>query len=198
MKGSAPRVVPAAAHPAPRSVLDSIGNTPLVTLHRVVPRGAARVVVKLESMNPTGSMKDRMARAIVEAAAADGRLPAGGTIVEYTAGSTGISLAFVGAALGYRTHFVYSDAFSEEKRRMMRAYGAEITDVPSDGGKITGQLIQALIARAEELSRRPGHWWCDQLNNRDGEEGYAPLGEELRRQAGSVDAFVHVVSTAHS
>jgi len=181
------------------SILDAIGDTPLVELRRVVPRGAARVVAKLESANPTGSMKDRMARAMVESAAASGRLPPGGTVVEYTAGTTGISIAFVCAALGYETHFVFSDAFSDEKRHTMRAFGAEITDVPSDGGKITERLIKAMIAKAGEISRRPGHWWCDQLNNRDGEAGYSPLGDELWRQSGGrVDVFVHAVSTAHS
>ena len=181
------------------NILDAIGNTPLVELRHVVPAGSARVVVKLESANPTGSMKDRMARALIECAARDGRLSPRGTVVEYTAGTTGISLAFVCAALGYRAHFVFSDAFSEEKRYTMRAYGAEITDVPSDGKKISEQLIKKMISTAGEISRRPGHWWCDQLNNRDGEGGYHPLGEELWQQSGHrVDAFVHAVSTAHS
>src|SRR5215475_6845302 len=117
-----------------KTILDAIGNTPLVELSKVVPRGSARIFAKLESANPTGSMKDRMALALVERAAADGRLPPGGTVVEYTAGTTGISLAFVCTALGYKSHFVFSDAFSNEKRHTMRAYGAEITDVPSDGG----------------------------------------------------------------
>jgi cysteine synthase A len=112
-----------------KRVLDAIGNTPLVELRRVVPPGSARVVAKLESANPTGSMKDRVARAMVERAAADGRLPPGGTVVEYTAGTTGVSLALICAAQGYRAHFVFSDAFSEEKRYTMRAYGAELTDV---------------------------------------------------------------------
>jgi cysteine synthase A len=180
-------------------LLDAIGNTPLVELRHVMPPGSARVVAKLESANPTGSMKDRMARALVECAAGDGRLSPGGTVVEYTAGTTGISLALVCAALGYRAHFVFSDAFSEEKRYTMRAYGAEITDVPSDGKRITEQLIKALISTAGEISRRPGHWWCDQLNNRDGEAGYHPMGEEIWQQTGGrVDAFVHAVSTAHS
>lgn len=179
--------------------LEAIGNTPLIQLCRVVPPGSARVVAKLESANPTGSMKDRMARALVERAAADGRLPRGGTVVEYTAGTTGISLAFVCAALGYKAHFVCSDAFSEEKHYTMRAYGADITDVRSDGKKITEHLIKTMISTAGEMSRQPGHWWCDQLNNRDGEVGYAPLGEEMWRQAGErIDAFVHTVSTAHS
>ena len=181
------------------TVLDAIGHTPLVELRRIVPPGSARVVAKLESANPTGSMKDRMARALVERAAADGRLPPGGTVVEYTAGTTGISLAFVCATLGYATHFVFSDAFSSEKRVTMQAYGGRITDVLSDNGRITEALIKAMIARAGEISREPGHWWCDQLNNRDGEAGYAPLGDELWEQAGGhVDAFVHAVSTAHS
>jgi len=182
-----------------RHVLDAIGNTPLIELRHVVPPRAARVVAKVESTNPTGSMKDRMARAVVQRAAADGRLPAGGTVVEYTAGTTGISLAFVCAALGYKTHFVFSDAFSDEKRYTMLAYGAEITDVPSDHGKINEGLIKAMIATAGTISRRPGHWWADQLNNRDGEAGYHSLGEEIWDQTGGrVDAFVHAVSTTHS
>jgi cysteine synthase A len=180
-------------------VLAAIGNTPLVELSRIVPAGSARLIAKLESANPTGSMKDRMARALIERAAADGRLEPGGTVVEYTAGTTGISLAFVCAALGYRSHFVFSDAFSDEKRTTMRAYGAAITDVPSEQGRITESLVRAMIATAEELSRRPGHWWCDQLRNADGEHGYHALGEELWRQSDErVDAFVHAVSTAHS
>lgn len=182
-----------------KRVLDAIGNTPLVELHRVVPPGSARVVAKLESANPTGSMKDRVARAMVERAAADGRLSPGGTVVEYTAGTTGVSLALICAARGYRAHFVFSDAFSEEKRYTMRAYGADLTDVLSDDKRITEQLIKAMIAKADEISHRPGHWYCDQLNNRDGEAGYHPLGEEMWEQAGGrVDAFVQAVGTAHS
>ena len=183
----------------PTPVLDAIGSTPLIELRRIVPRGSARIVAKLESANPTGSMKDRMARALIERAAADGRLTPGGTVVEYTAGTTGISLALVCAALGYRAHMVFSDAFSDEKRTTMRAYGAEITDVPSDHKRITEQLIKTMIATAGEISRRPKHWWCDQLTNRDGEAGYFPLGEEIWQQTGGrVDALVHCVSTAHS
>ena len=181
------------------SVLDAIGNTPMVTLGAVVPDGSARVVAKLESANPTGSMKDRMARAAVEAAIADGRLAEGGTMVEYTAGTTGVSLAFVASALGYRLHVVFSDAFSEEKRRTMRAYGARITDVPSDEGRITERLIKAMIETAGRFSDQPGHWWVDQLNNHDAIGGYTPLGDEIWDQAhGEVDAFVHAVGTAHS
>jgi cysteine synthase A len=185
--------------PEAMDVLDAIGNTPLVELKKVTPPGSARVVAKLESANPTGSMKDRVARAMVKAAAADGRLGPGGTVVEYTAGTTGISLALICAALGYRAHFVFSDAFAEEKRRTMLAYGAELTDIVSDGRRITERLIKGMIARAEEISRRPGHWFCDQLTNRDGEAGYHAVGEEMWKQAdGHVDAFVQAVGTAHS
>jgi cysteine synthase len=183
---------------AAKDVLAAIGNTPLVALRRIVPKGAARVVLKLESANPTGSMKDRVARAMVTAAVNDGRLPKGGTVVEYTGGTTGVSVAFICAAMGYQAHFVYSDAFSNEKRVTMRAYGAEITDVKSEGGKITASLIKGMIAKAEELSRQPGHWFCNQLENRDGEAGYHPLGDEMWSQAGRVDAFVQSVGSAHS
>lgn len=180
-------------------VLDAIGNTPLVELRRIVPKGSARIVAKLESANPTGSMKDRLAKTLIERAAAKGLLQPGGTVVEYTAGTTGISLALVASALGYKTHFAFSDAFSDEKRWTMRAYGAEITDVPSDNKKITKELIQAMIAKAGEIAKRPGYWWADQLKNEDGADGYAGLGEEIWRQTGGrIDALVHTVSTAHS
>ena len=180
-------------------VLAAVGGTPLVELRRVVPRSGCRLMVKMESANPTGSMKDRMAVEVVSAAAADGRLGDGGTVVEYTAGTTGISLAFVCAALGYRLHVVFSDAFSTEKRRTLLALGATITDEASDGGRITEDLIKRMIARSEGISRQPGHWWSDQLTNRDAVRGYAPLGEEIWAQTdGSVDAFVHTVGTAHS
>lgn len=181
------------------SVLGSIGNTPLVELRKVMPPGCGRVFVKLEWANPTGSMKDRMAAAAIRNAEADGRLQPGGTVVEYTAGTTGISLALVCAAKGYGLEIVFSDAFSEEKRRTMQAFGARITDVPSDKQQITESLIRAMIDTAAEISRRPGHWYCDQLNNHDATQGYLPLGEEIWRQtAGEVTAFVHCVSTAHS
>lgn len=181
------------------SVLTGIGNTPLVELRRVVPPGAARVLAKLECANPTGSMKDRMAVAAIEAAERDGRLRPGGTVVEYTAGTTGISLALVCAAKGYRIEIVFSDAFSDDKRRTMQAFGANIRDVKSDGGKINEALIKEMIRTAGELSARPGHWYCDQLRNHDAVAGYVPMGEEIWEQtSGRIDAFVHAVSTAHS
>jgi len=181
------------------SVLDAIGNTPLVELRRVVPRGSAKVLAKLEFANPTGSMKDRVARAMVEAAERDGRLKARGTVVEYTSGTTGISLALVCAAKGYGLRIVFSDAFSEEKRLAMRAFGAEITDVRSDGKGITEALIKEMVETARRWARQPGHWFCDQLANHDGTAGYHPMGEEIWQQTrGSVTAFVQSVGTAHS
>jgi cysteine synthase len=183
----------------PSSVLNAIGNTPIVQLQRVVPAGSARVLVKLEYTNPTGSMKDRVARAMVEAAEKDGRLKPGGTVVEYTAGTTGISLALVCAAKGYNLKIVFSDAFSEEKRRTMEAFGGKVQDVRSDRKKINEQLIKAMIEKAGLISRQPGHWWSDQLTNHDGAAGYHQLGEEIWKQTnGKVDAFVQAVGTAHS
>jgi cysteine synthase A len=181
------------------TVLDAIGNTPIAELSKLRPEGSARILAKLEWANPTGSMKDRMAKAVIEAAEADGRLSPGGTIVEYTAGTTGVSLAFVCAARGYGLEAVFSDAFSDEKRRTMEAFGARVQDVKSDNGRITESLIKEMIRTAGEISQRPGHWWSDQLNNRDAVAGYMPLGEEIWTQTeGRVDAFVHSVSTAHS
>jgi cysteine synthase A len=185
--------------PVAHNILESIGNTPLVRLLRVVPPGSARVLVKLEWANPTGSMKDRMARAVVEAAEASGRLRPGGTVVEYTGGSTGVSLALVCAAKGYRLELVTSDAFSEEKIRTMRAFGAHVNIIPSDQRQITEKLIKEMIDTARQLSARPGHWWVDQLGNADAAAGYHSLGEEIWEQTeGKVDAFVHSVGTAHS
>ena len=181
------------------SVLDAIGNTPLIELTRVVPPSSARIMAKLEWANPTGSMKDRMALAAIEGAEVDGHLRPGGTVVEYTGGTTGVSLAFVCAAKDYRLRIVFSDAFSQEKAQMMRALGAEITVVPSDNKGITEQLIKEMIERSRIISQEPGHWWSDQLNNRDAIKGYYPLGEEIWSQTeGNVNAFVHVVGTAHS
>ena len=134
------------------NVLDAIGNTSLVQLRNVVPPDCADVFVKLEWENPTGSMKDRMAHAVIAKAEADGRLPRGGTVVEYTGGSTGASLALFCAAKGYRLRIVTSDAFSPEKLNQMRSYGAELTIVPSEGGLTTKKLILDMIETARQLS----------------------------------------------
>jgi cysteine synthase A len=180
-------------------ILDAVGNTPIVELQRIRARSGARIMVKLESANPTGSMKDRIAVAMVSRAAADGRLAPGGRVVEYTGGSTGMALAFVCAAGGYRCTLVSSDAFSEEKRTGMAAFGAEVVLVPSDHKLLTEDLIREMIATARQLATEPGSYWTDQLNNRDGEAGYHPLGEEIWAQTdGGVMAFVQAVGTAHS
>jgi cysteine synthase A len=178
-------------------ILASVGGTPLVELRRVVPKGCARVLVKLESHNPTGSMKDRMALSVVEGAAASGRLAPSGTVVEYTGGSTGTSLAFVCAARGFSITLVTSDAFSREKRDHMRALGATVIELPSEGGRTTKELIQRMMAKAAELAASPNTFYADQFNNPDAAAGYAPLAEELLEQSGGqVDAFVQSVGTA--
>ena len=181
------------------NILSAIGNTSLVRLRKIVPSNGASIFVKLEWENPTGSMKDRMAQAVIGRAEADGRLKPGDTVVEYTGGSTGTSLALVCAAKGYRIRIVTSDAFSQEKRDHMAALGAELTLVPSEGGLTTRKLILEMIETAREMSRAPHTFWTDQLNNRDSIAGYHPLGEEIWTQMeGRVDAFVHGVGTAAS
>src|ERR1044072_1970199 len=173
------------------SVLGAIGNTQLVQLRTIVPPGSARVVVKLEGANPTGNIKDRMAKAAIEAAQADGRLRPGTTVVEYTGGSTGPSLALVCAAKRFPLKIITSDAFSEEKTRTTQALGAKIILIPSDNRRITAELIKAMIDAARNLSSEPGHWWFDKLNNSDAAAGYHSLGEEIWKQTGGkVDAFV--------
>ena len=180
-------------------ILDAIGNTSMVRLRRIVPASGAAVFLKMESENPTGSMKDRMALAVIASAEADGRLEPGGTVVEYTGGSTGTSLALVCAAKGYRIRIVTSEAFSQEKRDHMAALGAELTLVPSEGGRTTKSLILDMIEAARAISREPGTFWTDQLNNRDSIAGYHALGEEIWSQTeGAVDAFVHCVGTGAS
>jgi len=180
-------------------ILDAIGNTPMARLRRITAPGGADVFVKIEGTNPTGSMKDRMARAVIARAEADGRLRPGDTVVEYTGGSTGTSLALVCAARGYRIRIVSSRAFSQEKLDHMAALGAELTLVPSEGGLITKQLILDMIEAARRLSEEPRTYWTDQLRNHDSIAGYHPLGEEIWTQAGGgVDAFVHSIGTAAS
>jgi cysteine synthase len=181
------------------SVVDAVGNTSIVRLRKVVPPGSADVLVKLEWENPTGSMKDRMARAVIARAEAAGRLRPGGTVVEYTGGSTGTSLALVCAARGYRIRIVTSEAFSQEKRDHMAALGAELTLVPSEGRLTTKKLILDMIEAARVLAREPGTFWTNQLENHDAIEAYFPLAEEIWRQTeGRVDAFVHGVGTGAS
>ena len=182
---------------ATESILQTIGNTSLIALRKVVPADCADILVKLEWENPTGSVKDRMAVAVISRPEADGRLRPGDTVVEYTGGSTGASLAMVCAAKGYRIRIVSSDAFSREKLDQMSAYGAVLTLVPSEGGRTTKKLILDMIEAARALSREPRTYWTDQLNNHDAIAGYHPLGEEIWSQTGGrLAAFVHCVGTA--
>ncbi|HUI65239.1 MAG TPA: cysteine synthase family protein [Bacteroidota bacterium] len=181
------------------NVLEAIGNTSLVQLDKVVPPNCGSILAKLEWENPTGSFKDRMALAVITRAEQDGRLKPGDTVVEYTGGSTGTSLAFVCAAKHHPIKIVSSDAFSLEKRDHMIALGAELILVPSEGGLTTKKLILDMIEVTRALSREPHTFWVDQLNNKDSIAGYFALGEEIWRQTqGQVDAFVHSVGTAAS
>jgi cysteine synthase A len=174
----------------------AIGGTPLVRPEKLVPPDAAEVLVKLESYSPTGSYKDRMAWAIVEQAEARGDLRPGMSVVEFTGGSTGSSLAFVCAVKGYRFRAVSSDAFAEEKLRTMRAFGAEVIVVPSRGGQITPDLFVRMREKVTELLQEGNAYWTDQFNNRDALVGYAVLGRELLSQAaGPIDAFCAGVGT---
>lgn len=178
-------------------ILGFVGRTPLVELKRVVPCGHAKVFVKLESQNPTGSMKDRMALSVIDRAIESGRLRPSGTVVEYTGGSTGTSLAFVCAARGYAVTVVTSDAFSQEKRDHMRALGANVFEIESECGRTTKKLIRTMIEKAEELSSFPDAFLADQFNNSDAAAGYAPLANEVWEELnGEVDAFVQSVGTA--
>ena len=178
------------------SVLQTIGGTPLVRLHRLLQPGSADVVVKLEFFNPTGSYKDRMALAMIDGAERRGALRPGMRVVEYTGGSTGSSLAMVCAMKGYQFHPLSSDAFSVEKLDTMRAFGADLEVVPSDGGKVTPALFDRFKARIAELTKDPNTFWTNQFNNADALEGYATIGRELLDQIGVVDAFVGAIGTA--
>jgi cysteine synthase A len=161
--------------------LSAIGDTPVVRLARMAGEGGAEVWVKMEAANPTGSYKDRMALAMIEAAEADGRLRPGQLVVEYTGGSTGSSLAFVCAVKGYPLRIVSSDAFADEKIRTMRAFGADVELIPSPDG-ITPGLIPAMMRRAAEIAAQTGAFATDQFSNADMVDGYRRLGEELLGQ----------------
>ena len=182
-----------------RPYLSCIGSTPLLELKRIVPDGCARILIKVESANPTGSMKDRMALAMIEAGERSGRLKPGGRVVEYTGGSTGVSLALVCAARGYPLSIVTSDAFSTEKRNHMAALGAELTIVPSTGGGMDATLTRNMIEAARQITERTGAFWTDQLNNTDQLTAYHAMADEIWEQTGGrIDAFVQSTGTAAS
>ena len=179
------------------SMTEVVGRTPVVRLDKVVPSGAANVFVKLEWFNPTGSYKDRMALAMIEEAERRGDLRPGMTVLEYTAGSTGSSLAFVCAVKGYRFKVVTSDAFAPEKLATMAALGADLTIVPSVGGKITPDLTPRMIETARQLAADPNVYWTDQLRNADSLVGYRRVGIELLDQMQvPIDVFCCAVGTS--
>jgi len=184
---------------AAATILDTIGDTPLLQLRTVVPANGARILLKLESQNPTGSMKDRMALAMIEAPERDGRLKPGGAVVEYTGGSTGVSLALVCAVKRHKLHIVTSDAFSKEKLDHMRLLGAELTIVPSENGRQTAKLTKDMIREAHDLAGRIGAYITAQMENTDQLHAYSRLAGEIWQQTGGrMDAFVQSVGTAAS
>ena len=179
------------------SVLQAIGNTPIVRLNKVVPSNCAEILVKLEFYNPTGSYKDRMALAMIEEAEKRGDLQPGVTVVEYTGGSTGSSLAFVCAVKGYRFRVVSSDAFAKEKLQTMRVFGAELNFVPSQGGQVTPDLVPRMMQRAREIAESEPSYFTNQLHNVDSVKGYEQIGRELVEQIdGPIHAFCGGVGTA--
>ena len=177
----------------------AIGNTPLIKLERLAKPGCAEIYVKYEGANPTGSMKDRMALSMVEGAEKRGQLKPGGTVMDYTGGSTGSSLAMVCATKGYKAYFVSSDAFSMEKLQTMKAFGAELEIFPCGDGKITAKLIDSMVARARELSKQPNTFWTDQFNNVDNRNAYHQMAREIIKELGNdIDEFIMGVGTGGS
>ena len=183
----------------PESILHRIGNTSLMPLRHITPANSARILLKLENENPTGSMKDRMALAMIETAEADGRLAAGGTVVEYSTGSTGVALSLVCAVKGHPLHIVSSDAFAQEKRDHMRLLGARLQIVKSEGGRMTATLTRDMIDAARVIAADTNGFWTDQLNNADQVSAYHAMADEIWGQTeGRIDAFVQSVGTAAS
>jgi cysteine synthase A len=180
-------------------ILHRIGNTTLLPLRSIVPENGARILLKLESENPTGSMKDRMALAMIEAAEADARLAADGSVVEYTGGSTGVSLSLICAVKGYPLHIVTSDAFAQEKLDHMKIMGARLQIVRSESGRMTEKLTRDMIEAARIIAEKTGSFWTDQLNNTDQLAAYHKMAEEIWQQTdGRIDGFVQSVGTAAS
>jgi cysteine synthase len=182
-----------------QDILRCIGNTSMVALRNIAPHGGCRILLKLESGNPTGSMKDRMALAMIEAAEADGRLTADGSVVEYTTGNTGSALSLICAVKGYPLEIVTSDAYAPEKREHMRKLGAKLHIVPSESGLMTEKLTRDMIEAARVIAQEPGRFWTDQMNNQDQLAAYQQMADEIWTQThGRIDAFVQVVGTGAS
>jgi cysteine synthase A len=184
---------------AQRNILDCIGGTRLMALHNIRPTNGSRILLKMENENPTGSMKDRMALAMIEAAESDGRLKPGGSVVEYTGGSTGVSLSLVCAVKKYPLHIVTSDAFSKEKLDHMQVLGATLEIVRSNGGGMTEKLTRDMIEAARVVAANTGAFWTDQMKNQDQISAYHKMAEEIWSQTdGKIDGFVQSVGTAAS
>jgi cysteine synthase A len=182
-----------------QDILQCVGNTSLMALRRIVPGYGSRILLKMECENPTGSMKDRMALAIVHAAEANGRLTVHSSVVEYTGGSTGVSLAMVCAVRGYPLRIVTSDAFPREKLDHMRILGAKLEIIRSENGRMTESLTRAMIEAARSISLETGSFWVDQMHNKDQLEGYYGMADEITNQTdGKIHCFVQSVGTAAS
>ena len=177
------------------TILDRIGNTSLLPLRNI----ASNVLLKIESENPTGSMKDRMALAMIEAAEADGRLEPGGAVVEYTAGSTGVALALVCGVKRHPLYIVSSDAFAQEKLLHMRILGATLQILHSDSGGMSEKLTRDMIAAAQEIAAKNGAYLTDQMKNTDAIPAYYKMANEIWSQTdGRIDVFIQAVGTGGS
>ena len=176
--------------------MEGVGNTPLIKLKHLTGSNNADVYVKYEGANPTGSMKDRMALSMVEGAERRGELKTGGTVVDYTGGSTGSSLAMICSAKGYKAHFVSSDAFAKEKLQTMRAFGAKLDLVPSENGKITAKVIDNAIKKVREIAQQPNTFYTDQFKNVDNRNAYHKMANEIMSVLGTnIDEFITGVGT---
>ena len=172
------------------SILELVGDTPVVRLRRLVPEGAATIWAKLERANPAGSVKDRIGKAMIEAAEESGDLRPGSVIVEPTSGNTGIGLAMVAAVKGYRLILTMPDTMTAERRALLRAYGAELVLTPGDEG------MKGAIARAQELVRDHGYFMPQQFMNPANPEVHRrTTARELLEQVGHLDAFVAGIGT---
>lgn len=198
MGGRVQTVNPKASIPMP-SILDCIGHTPLIPLHRIAVPNSCRISLKIEAANPTGSMKDRMALAMVEGAEKAGALKAHGTVIEYTGGSTGVSLALVCAVKRYALKIVTADAFAPDKAAHMQALGADLTILKSDNGRQTEKLVKDMIRRAEAIAAETGGYLTHQMRNLDQLAAYTKMADEIWAQTkGAMDCLVQSVGTAAS
>ncbi len=178
-----------------QNALEAIGETPMIELPSISPDDGASIAVKWEGANPTGSLKDRMALAMVEEARRRGELEPGDPVVEFTGGSTGSSLAFVCAVLGHPFSVVTADCVADEKIASMRALGADLELVETPDGTAYDGLFEDLRETALAVRERTGAYFTDQFNNPDQLAGYRALGREILEERPDVDEFVMTVGT---